>query len=166
MTQANCQLVGGRVHLPVGLKLSLQRGFVADWNGDDQFPVRSYGRMPFLTSNADDVFLAPVRDGEVTWIGLESSDLDHSIDLEIFFPKSAHSTSISCPKHMALTGVPEVDNFRPFKDSDDLLLMHPQNYHPILEIKFVQFLRVQSNLNLTDIRSLDRSRGYIPKALP
>ena len=62
----------GRVALPCGLRLTLQRAFVGDWVREGNQPPKSYGRLRFAPASKAGDFAIPILSGEHVWIGLEA----------------------------------------------------------------------------------------------
>jgi len=158
----------GRIEVPGGLRLTLQRAFAEDWTGDGRVP-RSYGRLPFVQVPGDPGFAIPMLPGEIVWIGLEAPQRAAVAKIEVVFSDSVRPLIRRCPPDFAIAGTYAREETRPFAVGDALRLsVHMAGYDAPCGLRLQAFPaeRVLTPSWQEAHGRLDRTHGYAGARLP
>lgn len=113
----------GAIHIPNGMRITLQRCFAEDWRHASQAVPRSYGRMNFLRDDkGKGPFLVPILWGESVWIGLEAPPHRAVARVVASWNASSKIDIYDCPPAYSIHGIPDATGTRPMADRDCLTL--------------------------------------------
>lgn len=158
----------GRIVVPGGLRLTLQRGFREDWQAENGVP-RSYGRLPFVSVPNEAGFAIPILSGETVWIGLEAPPHEAIAQLKVSFSESARGFHLQCPPDFAIASVDTGKGFRQFEAGDTLrisVLSAKDNDPYCILLRAFEAEQVLPPSWQETHGALDRSDGYSGERLP
>lgn len=158
----------GRIEVPGGLRLTLQRAFPEDWKAGGRVP-RSYGRLPFVLAPKEAGFAIPILPDEIVWIGLEAPPFQAIAQLKVTFSDGMRSFNLQCPPDFAIAAVYAGKEARPIMASDTLRISVRSGRddipHCVLLWAFPAEQVLPSGWQEAH-RQLERSRGYSGERLP
>lgn len=159
----------GRVALPNGLRLTLQRTFAEDWRPEGERPPRSYGRLHFRPAADCTGFAIPILPDENVWIGIETPDPPVIAELTLEPQAGGTALTRTCPPDHAIKGVPVGDGYRAIAAGDVLILSirsvpgaAPCNLH-LVAYPADEVLERAARSRLAP---LDRKAGFCGERLP
>lgn len=158
----------GRILVPGGLRLTLQRAFPEDWKSGGNVP-RSYGRLPFVLAPNEAAFAIPLLPGEIVWIGLEAPPPHAVAEVDVTFPDDQRDRHLECPPDFAIASAYTGEDARPFRANDTLHFLvrstrDDARHRFMLQASSAE--RVLPSGWQQAYGRLDRTRGYSGGRLP
>lgn len=159
----------GRLALPGGLRLTLQRAFEADWTAEGERPPRSYGRLSFVLDPRGEGFVIPILPGEAVWIGLEAPEPPAAANIAMTPVAGGKALTRTCPPDHAIKGVYLGSTWRAIAAGDVLrfsIETDPGGETCALQLAAKPAGEVLGAAALGALAPLDRSSGFSGVRLP